>query len=268
MKGRWFRLYDDLLNDPKVQKLSPKLFKALVNLWCVASKNAGCIPEDETELSFALRTTPKKAKEILFLLFSLGFFEKTTDGMTPHNWLERQHPSDSSTARTRAYRERERHTERHSDALDKRREEKSREDKKDKNEEALRAEFASEFWPSYPHKVGKPDALKAFLSVRKNHSLPEILDGLAAYIAGKPPDRNWLNPATFLRQERFRDRPAPPVKRGEGKRNLGMEAALRLRQELIDREDQSNVKRLGNFASVAVEAGDGSVVESASRKFG
>lgn len=28
------------------------------------------------------------------------------------------------------------------------------------------------------------------------------------YIATKPPDRNWCNPATWLNQERWRDEPA------------------------------------------------------------
>jgi hypothetical protein len=70
------------------------------------------------------------------------------------------------------------------------------------------AEFHGDFWPKYPHKVGKPDARKAFARCRKRHDLAAILDGLAAYVAGKPQDRPWLNPSTFLNQERFNDRPA------------------------------------------------------------
>jgi hypothetical protein len=34
---RWFRVYDDLVDDPKVQQLDPSLFKALINFWCLAA---------------------------------------------------------------------------------------------------------------------------------------------------------------------------------------------------------------------------------------
>jgi uncharacterized protein YdaU (DUF1376 family) len=69
-------------------------------------------------------------------------------------------------------------------------------------------EFDRAFWPAYPHKVGKPAALKAFRAARKRAELARILDGLEAYIRDKPPDRSWLNPATFLNQDRFDDQPA------------------------------------------------------------
>jgi hypothetical protein len=79
----------------------------------------------------------------------------------------------------------------------------------------LRREF-DQFWKPYPHKVGKPAALRSFAKVRKTYELAVILFGLDRYIAEKPPDRPWLNPATFLNQERFNDQPAsPPVANGK-----------------------------------------------------
>lgn len=71
------------------------------------------------------------------------------------------------------------------------------------------------FWEPYPHKVGKPAALRAFASAAKKsaYSLQAILDGLNRYLANKPSDRPWLNPATFLNQERWNDRPGA-VKNG------------------------------------------------------
>ena len=72
----------------------------------------------------------------------------------------------------------------------------------------LLIDFEGEFWPDYPHKVGKPDALKAFIRARKSHSMAMIMTGLAGYKRTKPDDRPWLNPATFLNQERFNDQPA------------------------------------------------------------
>jgi len=81
------------------------------------------------------------------------------------------------------------------------------------SEPMARLEFDSEFWPRYPNKVGKPKALDAYIAARRKATLPEILDGLARYKSDKPPDRQWLNPATFLHEERWNDDPAPAPSR-------------------------------------------------------
>jgi hypothetical protein len=65
------------------------------------------------------------------------------------------------------------------------------------------------FWEDWPNKVGKPAAVKALAAARKRGApFGEIMDGVRRYIRDKPPDRPWLNPATFLNQERWADRPA------------------------------------------------------------
>jgi hypothetical protein len=70
-------------------------------------------------------------------------------------------------------------------------------------------EFAT-FWDEWPNKVGKPAAVKALAAARKRGvPFDVIMDGARRYIRDKPPDRPWLNPATFLNQNRWEDRPAP-----------------------------------------------------------
>lgn len=76
-------------------------------------------------------------------------------------------------------------------------------------------EFEEVFWPEYPHKVGKPKARVSFFATRKRATSAEIMTGLRRYIETKPPDRPWLNPATFLNQDRFNDEPAPVAARRE-----------------------------------------------------
>ena len=88
----------------------------------------------------------------------------------------------------------------------------SRPDKRD-----FEAEFHEIFWPAFPNKCGKPKALTAFLKARKKDSLAAIMAGLQRYIADKPPDRPWLNPTTFLNQERWNDQPAPVLERKNAK---------------------------------------------------
>jgi len=68
--------------------------------------------------------------------------------------------------------------------------------------------FDEVFWPRYPNKVGKPAAKLAWDRARKAHTAEQIMAGLDRYVRSKPPDRPWLNPATFLNQERFNDQPA------------------------------------------------------------
>jgi len=84
--------------------------------------------------------------------------------------------------------------------------------------EERQREFAEEFWPLWPNKVGKPSALKAFLKARTRDDLETILDGVRRYERDKPAGREWLNPATFLNQERWNDQPAsPPTPNGKSK---------------------------------------------------
>ncbi|EJF91657.1 helix-turn-helix domain-containing protein [Bartonella tamiae] len=69
-------------------------------------------------------------------------------------------------------------------------------------------EFSEKFWTTYPNKTGKPKALASFAKARKKASLEEIMQGLHRYIEAKPIGRQWLNPTTFLNQERWTDEPA------------------------------------------------------------
>jgi hypothetical protein len=68
------------------------------------------------------------------------------------------------------------------------------------------------FWDEWPNKVGKSAAVKALASARKR-GIPfdTIMAGVRAYIRTKPPDRSWMNPATFLNGARWEDQPAPPT---------------------------------------------------------
>lgn len=105
MSNRWFRFYDEALNDPKVQRLPPHLFKTWVNLLCLSSKNAGKIPCDD-DVAFQLRLSVQDAAQQIDDLILAGLVDIDANGArVPHNWHERQYASDSSAERTRKYRE-------------------------------------------------------------------------------------------------------------------------------------------------------------------
>jgi hypothetical protein len=101
--SRWFRLYDDLVDDPKVQRLPAELFKAWVNLLCLASKGGGMLPPIE-DIAFKLRVDEDRATELLSILTERGLIDAGEDGAKPHNWDGRQHKSDISTERVKRHR--------------------------------------------------------------------------------------------------------------------------------------------------------------------
>jgi hypothetical protein len=105
--GNWFRVYQTILDDPKVQQLSAKNFRALVNLWALASQNQGALPS-ESDIAFKLRMKPKEAEQVLTDLKASGLIDETDEGLTPHNWNSRQFKSDSSTERVRRHRAQQR----------------------------------------------------------------------------------------------------------------------------------------------------------------
>ena len=100
----WFRVYDGLVDDPKVQRLSDYLFRILINLWCVAKQNSGTLPGVD-DLAFRLRLTAEETNNALGVLHKHGLIDEAADGsLTPHNWNGRQFDSDVSTARVKRFR--------------------------------------------------------------------------------------------------------------------------------------------------------------------
>jgi len=115
-QGHWFRVYDTMVDDPKVQRLSAEAFKGLVNLWCLASQNGGSLPP-VSDIAFKLRLTEAKASAMLETLAAAGLLDRDETGTRPHNWDGRQYKSDVTdpTAARRMRRYRDRNKERNDD---------------------------------------------------------------------------------------------------------------------------------------------------------
>jgi hypothetical protein len=108
--SRWFRMYDEILDDPKVQKLPAEDFRAWVNILCLASKNEGVLPSAD-DIAFALRRSPNDVVTLLERLLNATLIDKRNGGpngyhYAPHGWDKRQFKSDTSTDRVKRYRER------------------------------------------------------------------------------------------------------------------------------------------------------------------
>lgn len=109
--AQWFRLYETLVDDPKVQRLKPELFKAWVNMLALACRHDGVLPSIP-DLAFALREGELKVGQWLHALIEAGLLDVTERGHEPHNWASRQFKGDTSAERMRRHRERHRNVSR------------------------------------------------------------------------------------------------------------------------------------------------------------
>jgi len=106
---QWFRFYSEALDDPKVQRLPGDLFKAWVNLLCLANEQdeRGTLPTVD-DIAFRLRLDHQKAEDALLGLKRAGLLEvdAETDSYVIHAWDKRQKKSDNVAERVTAHRQR------------------------------------------------------------------------------------------------------------------------------------------------------------------
>lgn len=103
MTNPWFRMYGDVINDPKVMGLPEAMRWHWVAMLCVASKTDGILPP-AADLAFMLRLKLQQAAAIVTELHAGGLLDKIEGGFAPHNWNGRQYKSDVSTDRVKRFR--------------------------------------------------------------------------------------------------------------------------------------------------------------------
>lgn len=93
-KGRWFRVYAEIINDPKVQKLPAHLFRTWINILALAAEDDGKLPSTD-DIAFRLRMSPKDAEGHVCDLIDCGLIDIAPDrSLSPHNWCTRQYRWD------------------------------------------------------------------------------------------------------------------------------------------------------------------------------
>lgn len=109
MTNRWVRLHRSALHNPKVVLLNDRLFRAWISCLLIAD-DAGKLP-CLRDIACHLRMTISEAEQILCELIEAVLVDADFPG-TPqrsfhmHDWAAHQYTSDSSSERTRKYRER------------------------------------------------------------------------------------------------------------------------------------------------------------------
>lgn len=90
----WFRIHTHLLHNAKAQALPAPLFKAWINLLCLAKEGDGVIP-GILQIAFHLRMKVLQAKRIMEQLEQAGFIAAQTDGtFIPNDWDEHQYTEE------------------------------------------------------------------------------------------------------------------------------------------------------------------------------
>jgi transcriptional regulator of heat shock response len=173
----WVKLYRDLLDDMQWHELDPLSSKVLVTLWLLASEDEeqeGKLPDIKT-LAWRMRMSEKQIKECLSKL---------------SHWLVQDDINEISSKHQDDRPETETETE-------------------TEQSESCDSLFGR-FYESYPKKVGKPAALKAFKKCKPDGSLLQtMLDAIEQQSQSEQWQKNngqyIPNPATWLNQERWND---------------------------------------------------------------
>jgi len=217
MTGRWWRAYDEAVDDPKVQLLEPSLFKSWFNLMCLASLNGGVLPAIE-HIAFKLHVPKLKAELIISALVAANLLEKREDGVIgPHNWSGRQYKSDvidpTNAERQRRYRKRHAVT---ANTVTAKRPETETETETETDldldiPQFLRRDadwpkdYRELFWQAYPRKVGKGAAIRKLEAICKNGEI-EFSRLLAAVSSITASEEKFIpHPLTWLNQGRYLD---------------------------------------------------------------
>jgi len=211
--SRWFRLDDDVINDPKILLLPEAMRWVWVAFLCIASKNNGVLPAIEI-VALSLRVKPVKAAEYLTRLVTAGLIDRTETGFAPHNWNGRQYKSDVSTERVKRFRNGQRNvsetspeteTETHTET----------EQKKITRAPALADDwpenFGDLFWQAYPRKTEKLAAMKKLATVRKSAivTFADLMAGVQRYAAANTDPQYTKHPTTWLNAGCWADETQP-----------------------------------------------------------
>ena len=106
---QWIRLYNEILDDPKLEKLTDFQYRCWIRLLALANtgRPRGTLPTIDA-IAYRLRLRRTDTQRLVAALLGCGLLDPQEDGrLAPHNWSGRQKASDGAAermARTRAER--------------------------------------------------------------------------------------------------------------------------------------------------------------------
>lgn len=209
---RWFRFYNDAVDDEKLRLLSFEDRWHYTAVLCLKSDGILDTKADELrerKIALKLGLSLEEAQSVKGKLCEVGLINTNWH---PKGWKKRQYEHDSSANRTRAYREKnkvkQQLKERHGDVTVTTTDTDTDTDTERDKQRGL----FPDFWTAYPRKENKQRAQTAFqrLSVTDQQ---KALDGVVARDWGYSKEFIML-PTTYLNGKRWDDEQTPKQGRG------------------------------------------------------
>ena len=102
---KWFRLWTDILDDPKLSQLEDGDYRRFIGLLAMASESdkAGVIPHEIDKIAWRLRCRKDHLEKCVKKLINLNILKQNGNGFLFLNWEKRQFQSDNSTKRWRKW---------------------------------------------------------------------------------------------------------------------------------------------------------------------
>jgi hypothetical protein len=211
---RWFRLYTDILEDPKMYELSEFEFAMMIKMMALASKldDGGRIAVGDSALKGLVcsSTRGRTAVQVLPTLFRLNIISSPKLPFTFLNWEKRQYKSDDSSGRVQKHREMKRYSNGGVTPPDTDTDTETEKDLKPIGHSSSNHDFFERFWSQYPRKEKKKNAVEAW--ARLNLTDEDFYLVMASLARQKMSDQ-WTrdggkfipHPTTWLNGRRWED---------------------------------------------------------------
>lgn len=242
---KWFRLWTEILDDPKLAKLDDGEYRRFINLLAIACEQDkhGHIHGSIEDIAWRTRDNPDTLDSAIKKLLDLKILTHNHRSYLFPAWNKRQFKSDRSVDRWRAWKERQESTKEEKEIRINTDTDTEQSVHVGSNNSPTFAQTFDVFWSKYPKKVGKEAAKKAWSKIKDQK---KVLEKIMSALAWQASSDQWTkengkyipNPATYLNQGRWEDEPYGNEAGGEDDDNLFLRG---IREE---RERQAR-KRLG-----------------------
>ena len=191
---QWFRVYTEIIDDPKIAQMDGESFKIFMFLLAVAceQEKEGVIEMSIEDIAWRIRRNVSETLQVVSSLVSSCILTKINDKKYSFlNWEKRQYKSDNSSERVRKYRK---EMKRFCNGLE-----------QNRTEQNKGMERFNQFYTAYPNKKARSEALKAWNKL--NGTLPTIevlLEAIEKQKAWRASAKEgefrpeWKHPSTWL----------------------------------------------------------------------
>ena len=208
---QWFRVYSEILDDPKVAKMDGETFRCFVYLLALSSElgNNGIINMSVSDISWRIRIPVNTLEQAIAYFVKNNILTKEDDSFVITNWKKRQFASDDIGQRVKRYREKQRNVT--SNVIDTDTDTDTDTEKthvaKNGNDANINKKKESDFevfWKAYPNKTEKKYTLKCWKKLNSTRPpIEELLEAIRKQTEWREKANGefrpeWKNPATWL----------------------------------------------------------------------